>query len=498
MSMISETNGGELLAPAPTDRVVSFAHVSAAVRRRWRPIFGLAVTGMILGVLMGVALPKSHSATSALYLQFPAGSDPGRAMSTDLSLLQTRAVAASAQKSLGLTGPPEGFLSVYRGKILSDGVMEINATGPSSAVAVKRTIEVDNAFLAFRKSVYEQQLDAVVLALTTQQSGLEKQVTTVTNQIENFNPSTAPPGTVLDDLVSERSGLNSQIQSIESTIQSDQIATASVIQGSRIIDTASAIQVSAKRTAVFNAASGLVAGLGLGLGVVTLLAVASTRIRRRSDIAAALRAPVAVSVGPIAPSRWRRVFLPPPDPFDPAKPNPDLQLIVKHLRSALDSASTPALAVVAIDNVPAAALAIQSLQKQLAGEGYRASIINETGGELPGGVVAIAEPPSDRGGAIAWNVVLVLATLDPMKGADHLRERASDAVVFVTAGLSSATKVEANAIMIRAAGLRLRSAVLIEADRTDDSLGIFEERPVATIGRRPVGLHDPASAKRSS
>jgi hypothetical protein len=495
--MVTDTNGGELLAPVPADRVVSFAHVVAAVRRRLRPIVALAATGMILGVLLGVAVPKSHAATSSLYLQFPAGSDPGRAMSTDLSLLQTRSVAASAQKSLGLTGPPEGFLSVYHGKILSDGVIQINATGSSSAIAVRRTVAVDRAFLAFRKSVYLQQLAAVEGALATQQADLQQQVSTVTKQIESFNPATAPPGTVLNDLVSERSGLNSQIQSIQQTIQSDQIATAAVVQGSRIIDTASAIQVSTKRMIVFNAASGLVAGLAIGLGVVTLLAVASTRIRRRADIAAALRAPVAVSVGPLVPNRLRRIFTP-PDPFDPVKPNADLQLVVRHLRSALDSASAPALAVVAIDNVPAAALAVQSLQKQLAGEGYRVSILNETGGDLPGGVVAIGEPPSDRGGAIAWNVVLVLATLDPMKGADHLREQAADAVVLVTAGRSTATKIEANAIMIRGAGLRLRSAVLIGTDPTDDSLGIFEERLVPTIGRRPVGLHDPASAKRSS
>jgi hypothetical protein len=265
-----------------------------------------------------------------------------------------------------------------------------------------------------------------------------------------------------------------------------------------VIDAASAVRVSTKKTAVLDAASGLVAGLAIGLGAVTLLAVATTRIRRRADFAAALRAPVAVSVGPLVPSRWRRILLPPPNPLDPAKPNSDLQLVVKHLRSALDSASTSSLVVVAIDNVAAAALAVQSLQQQLAGEGYRASIINETGGDLPGGIVAIAEPPSDRGGAISWNVVLVLATLHPMKGADLLRERASDAVVMVTAGRSTVTKVEANAIMIRSAGLRLRSAVLIGADVTDDSLGIFEDRPVPTIGRRPVGLHDPASAQRSS
>jgi hypothetical protein len=405
-------------------------------------------------------------------------------------------VAAAAEKSLGFKGPPERFRSLYRGKILSDGVLQVTADGPSADVAVRRTIAVDNAFLAFRRSVYNQQLGAVVLALTTQQTSLQTRVAQVTKEIENFN--TAPAGTVLDDLVSERSGLNAQIQSIQSTIQSDQIATSSVIQGSRIIDTATAIQVSTKRMIAYNAASGLVAGLAIGLGAVTLFAVASTRIRRRSDIAAALRAPVAVSVGRIVPTRWRRILLPPPDPFDPVKPNSDLALVVRHLRNAVDFASTPALAVVAIDNVPAAAVAVKSLQKQLAREGYRASIINETGRDLPGGVVAIAEPPSDRGGAITWNAVIVLATLDPMKGADHLRERASDAVVFVTAGRSSATKVAATGIMLRAAGLRLRSAVLLGTDRTDDSLGIFEERPVPTIGRRPVGLSDPASAKRSS
>lgn len=489
-------NGSELLVPAAADRVVSFAHVAAAIRRRWRPVVGLAATAMILGVLLGVAVPKSHSATSSLFLQFPAGSDPGRAMATDLTLLQTRAVAAAAEKGLGLKGPPESFRSLYRGKILSDAVLQVTAVGPSSDIAVRRTIAVDKAFLAFRKSVYDQQLGLVVAVLNAQQTGLQTRVAEVTREIENFN--TAPAGTVLDDLVSERSSLNTQIQEIQSTIQSDQIATASVIQGSRIIDTATAVQVSTKRMIVFNAASGLVAGLAIGLGAVTLFAVASTRVRRRSDIAAALRTPVTASVGPLVPARWRRIFLPPADPFDPAKPNPDLQLIVRHLRSALDAAATPALAVVAIDNVPAAALAVKALQKQLAGEGYRASIINETGRDLPGGVVALAEPPSERGGAIAWNVVIVLATLDPMKGADHLRERASDAVVLVTAGASSVTKIEATGIMLRAADLRLRSAVLIGTDPTDDSLGIFEERPVPAIGRRPVGLSDPASAKRSS
>jgi hypothetical protein len=70
------------------------------------------------------------------------------------------------------------------------------------------------------------------------------------------------------------------------------------------------------------------------------------------------------------------------------------------------------------------------------------------------------------------DVLLTLATLDPASGGDFLSTWATDAVAVVTAGKSSMTRVHAVGEMVRLAGIRLVSVVLIGADKGDESLGM--------------------------
>ena len=69
------------------------------------------------------------------------------------------------------------------------------------------------------------------------------------------------------------------------------------------------------------------------------------------------------------------------------------------------------------------------------------------------------------------DLLLTLATVDPSLGAEHLATWAGRAVVLVTAGRSSWTRIHAVGEMIRLAGISLVSAVLVGADKTDESLG---------------------------
>ena len=78
------------------------------------------------------------------------------------------------------------------------------------------------------------------------------------------------------------------------------------------------------------------------------------------------------------------------------------------------------------------------------------------------------------------DLLLTLITLDPSVGGEHLATWAADAVVVVTAGRSSWTKIHAVGEMIRLAGTRLVSAVLVGADKTDESLGVA---PTPEAGR---------------
>src|SRR4029079_13814866 len=94
----------DVLAAAP-DRLVSLHYILSALRRQRALLAALAAIGVCLALMMSVALSKPRTANTALLLQFPEGADPQRAISTDLSLLETRAVAEAALKALRLNRP---------------------------------------------------------------------------------------------------------------------------------------------------------------------------------------------------------------------------------------------------------------------------------------------------------------------------------------------------------------------------------------------------------
>ena len=69
------------------------------------------------------------------------------------------------------------------------------------------------------------------------------------------------------------------------------------------------------------------------------------------------------------------------------------------------------------------------------------------------------------------DLLLTLATLDPAFGGEHLVTWATDAVAMVTAGRSSAVRIHAVGEMTKLSGTRLISAVVLGADKDDESLG---------------------------
>jgi hypothetical protein len=89
------------------------------------------------------------------------------------------------------------------------------------------------------------------------------------------------------------------------------------------------------------------------------------------------------------------------------------------------------------------------------------------------------------------DVLLTLAPLDPSLGGDHLATWAAEAVVVITAGRSSWTKIHAVGEMVRLAGTRLASAVLVGADNTDDSLGVVSTSKAGHDGQAVNGSSNP-------
>jgi capsular polysaccharide biosynthesis protein len=503
--------------------LVSLRFIRAALRRRrwlWRII---ALAGLLTGLGMFVAFPPADQASVTILLtQIPGGNPgpvallkPADAMQDDVVMLQSRTVAERAMHDLGLHQSVDSFIAAETVTPITGRILTLTVSAKSSSEAVSQATALATEFLRFRVQQLEAEQTLVFAADSQQMAPARQRVAALASQIADVSaqPKT-PPGqqAQLKQLRAQLRQANNAFSGLQQAIPKYQVTTASAIEGSRILDPAAPISRTPRS---FNtgvglpiryAVTGLIPGLVLGLVLVVVLELVSDRLRRREDVARALGAPVRLSVGGVPGGRGRRGRA--------AAGGGDMQRIVAHLRDNVPQSSrgAAALAVVAVDNAQAAALPLVSLAVSIAQEGRQVVVADLSGGAhaarllgagdpgvrtvtsdgahlvvvvpdrddvVPAGplhrVVPQAQPaPGSETVAAAYasaDLLLTLVSLDPSLGAEHLASWATDAVVVVTAGQSSWMRLHAVGEMIRLAGTRLASAVLLGADKTDESLG---------------------------
>ena len=502
----------------PPDNLITFRYIWAAIRRHVRVWIVVAVAGLVAGLALPAVLPPASSSSVKLLLTHRQGDDPVRAMATDVSLIQTNTVAQQVINELGLSMAPDKLLDSYTATALTDRVMEIVATAPTSEQATELAGEVAGIYLPFRDQQVALQLESLREELSSAQTAVQEARAALVAAGENPNdssPPSSPEWTTYTRAVEEELFIEQQIL--------DHNAQASRMRSSRVLDAAAPIPRSERMAMAISAASGLIAGLSLGLGFVVVRALISDRLWTRRDIARALGAPVRLSVRGEPRWIWRIV---PRYIGRSWMRRPALRLVTQRLLAIVlrRSSPKPDLVIVGVDNLRASAGIVASLALNLAEKGKQVLVADLSGGVLARGLGLSGEgthetrlrntnavftvhvpsagdaPPLGRrlqGGSraqtddsaldVAWtqaDVVLALATLSPALGAEHLRPWSSEAVAIVTAGRSSATLLHATGELIRLAGIRLDSAVLLRADKTDDSIGLLDKN-TARVSAEP-------------
>jgi capsular polysaccharide biosynthesis protein len=508
-----EVTSDDLVVGLPTRPVVG-----PAIRRtaRWWCAAGLA--GLVIGAaLFTKVLPPPYKATSSVLLSQAAPGDASDAMLTDIAIAQSHTVAEAAMHKLGVpvnAKSVQTFLADYTAtsqSVGSTGVLQFIAKASSSSTAVDRAQAVAEAFLQVRTAELNSELTATINAVDRQIGQDKQQVSQLTQQIiaQSKLPVTPARQAKIASLQAQRkvdngvlAGLIAAAKSYETTAK---VGNASAVQGSRILDQALATPRSRFKYPLYYVGGGLFGGLAIGLGLVAVLALVSTRLRRRDDIARALGAPVGLSLGRVRITGRSMA----------AARKPEIRQIVAHLRRLVPQGNPApaALALVAIDAPDVAAVALASLALSYAREGKRVIVADLTPdaaavrllGRTDPGVhnvtvdgqqLVIARPdtddvvplgprpgpasaphdahrpsrPLDRVYAAA-EVLLTLAVLDPALGADHLATWVGDSAVILTAGESTGTRIHTTGQMIRLAGVSLVSGILLGADKDDVSLG---------------------------
>jgi capsular polysaccharide biosynthesis protein len=503
--------------------LVSLSFIAAAVRRSLGFLFLMALLGPIISLGVYLRAPHPYRASAWILLAHPPSENVVTAAVNNQAMAQTHAVAGLAVRELGLQESANSFLSTYAAASVTDRIMTVTVSAPSSSQAVVRANAVAKAFLTFRANELQGQQNLVMQSLNQQINQTKQRIDSIDAQISQPTQQSQ-----LTRLRAEQTNATTTLAGLQGNVIDNQTTTqpelTAALESSQVLNVVALPHPRLKPLVTYGL-FGLIAGLAVGLAIIIIRAVASDRLRRRDDIAYALDAPVQLSVGTL-PSRHRL----PTWPGRAAKRDIDMRRVVAHLRSAVPrSTYGPAgLAIVAVDNAPVVAQAVVALAASYAGQGNQvvaadlsngadmarrlrvrrpgAHAVSHNGvsftmvvpdrndlalvGPLPAVTSAEGAPQVGDGLVASYasaDVLLTLVTLDPALGGDYLATWAANSVVVVTAGLSSAVRIHAVGEKIRAAGTRLVCAVLIGADQSDESLGLTprpdEQAGIGVLGR---------------
>jgi capsular polysaccharide biosynthesis protein len=503
--------------------LTSAAFIRAALRRSARLLCILGAVGFLAGAGVFVARPPAYQSSATVLLTTNPDEQPSNAMLDNQAIGQSDTIAGRALGLLRMKENAASFAKDYTVTAVTGRVLEFTARAPSSAAAVQQANALAKAFLGFQATLLEAQSRAVQASLQRQIDQEQQQLNALDAQISQAQAQ--PPSEARRDRLENLAAIHARESTALSAFKTNDLAnqansritTATIVQGSRVLDAARPIPESRAKLMLTYLATGLIVGLALGGVIVVVRALVSDRLRRRDDIARALGAPVRLSVGRIRAGRWRLARR----GLDAGKWGRNVARVVSHLDRFAPTRNRggAALAVVPTDDPQVAALAMVSLAASRAEQGARVAVadlwpgspaarllnaaepgvhrVSAAGAELvvlvpdqddlaPSGPFArprrsppTAEAEPLAAAAAQADLLLTLVYLDPAVGGDHLPGWAPTAVAAVTAGRSSATRIHAVAEMIRLAGAELVSAVLIGADKTDESIGTAPSHSLA-------------------
>ena len=512
--------------------LVTLGFIKAALRRCAWFWCTTAVVGFVCGIGVAVAAPPAYQASTSVLLTHNSSDNAVDAMQTDLALADSHSVAERTIQKLGLKENVDSFVAAEAVTPITDRVLNLTVSATSPHQAVVRVSALAAEFLQFRAQQLQNQQQLVLAGLDQQISQARENLSSISAQISQVSaqPASAAQRATLSRLNSQHTDAVNALNTLEQTTDANrsdvEANILTEIKGSQVLDPAASVHHSALKFALIYAAVGLVVGLGLGMAIVVIRALVSDRLRRRDDIADALGGTVHLSVGRIHAPRWHLQR-----PKLKAARNRDMARIVAYLRDAVPESSSgaAALAIVPVDNEKSVAQSLVSLAASCAQQGHQVLVadlcpgapaahllgaanpglqkvtvdgvpvdvavgdcddVTPTGPVHPGRMRTPEELPGEALAAAyhSADILLTLIALDPSLGAEHLRTWAADAVVVVTAGRSSWLRIHGVGEMIRLARVRLVSAVLVGADKTDESLGITQTAEHGSGAVRTPGL----------
>jgi capsular polysaccharide biosynthesis protein len=477
-------------SPAPPPPVVvTLRRLMETLLTRWRAVAVTTIMGALLGAALStVLLGGSATANTTILLVHDVEEDPGFAIQTDVGLFATRSFADDVAAKLGSMSTADVLKSV-NAEPVTPRLVRVTASATTEAEAEALADAASNAFLELRGELQGRDFAATAADQQRQVDEMDGRIEELSAEIDRLTRSSGNNASRIETLLVQRSGLQSDISAIGQSLRSDETRLASIVDGSVVVDTADAEQSSPIKVAVLGVVVGGVLGFFGAAASVAALSLLSSRPTRRDEVAAAVSAPVIISVDAVA-RRGRRargarslaaVRLADEMLDDPESrwailgvaTDREALAVAEAVMRELDSRS---VAVTGVDLTPSGGLA-RSLGTEAAGLGADQSAVPTPSGDgfvvlRPSATPQLARRPRDWDtGDAGPNRTLVVAEITPRIGAEHLATWADVAVLVVRAGKVPTDHLHSVGKTLGRAGFAVVMVALVGTDRRDPSDG---------------------------
>ncbi|MBV8992639.1 MAG: exopolysaccharide biosynthesis protein [Pseudonocardiales bacterium] len=286
-----------------SDDVVRLSVIGQILRRRWRLLLALALLGALVGAAASLLWPPSYESSSRVLVQ--GEPDKARVLSeAQIAMSLVVLDRAAAGLNWGVTG--SGLRDSVTAAVADGNVIEIKATADSPERARQLADAVTQQYVAFSTELLTKTASASGEVLLPRKDNLLKQIADMNWRISELQGSVGPVYAAnaqgaaaradLQQLDSNRMDAVKELNDLEGRIAKAQALATASRENFSVIEPPVAPPAPAAPIRLEMIAGG--AALAAALSVFALLAVrqADRRLRRGSDIAAALGAPVVGAV----------------------------------------------------------------------------------------------------------------------------------------------------------------------------------------------------------
>jgi succinoglycan biosynthesis transport protein ExoP len=260
--------------------------------RRWWIVVLTTIIGAIAALGYASTQPKAYDSTTPVLVLAPYNDGTKVDLDTEAQVVTSSPVADAARAALKTSLNSVELASQVTVTVPPNtSVLDITfeAATPTDAQAGSQAFAT--AYLTQRQTTYANNLQAQKSTLSDQLSSISKQINTLAARVASLPPNSVDGSTAQQQLQlfrSQYAAINNRLAPLQGT----------VVKAGNILSNATLPGRPAKPNRILYLASGIVAGLLIGLAIALGLARLDTRLYRASDVPERPDVPVLMKIAP--------------------------------------------------------------------------------------------------------------------------------------------------------------------------------------------------------